>query len=296
MTNGGGNTEAVKARYLAELLGDSSIDESHVILSHTPMRGLVENYSGRRVMVIGSENSIDVAETYGFDVAGGMAVTPAQIIAGTRGIHPNAYRSDRRQLPPVDVNKDGLPIEAVLVFHHPEDWFPELQVATDVILGGVPVGAGISGVRQPVKQAAAVYISNPDFLWQAEYPVPRYGGGAFMECLKALWKRCSGGAELEMTQYGKPHPIQFRLAEKMVATLNETLGSKSTVRRFYMVGDNPSADVRGGNDAGDGWRPILVTTGVFQSGAPLTDVPWRVEENLFAAVEHLLQMSDEDHT
>jgi len=31
--------------------------------------------------------------------------------------------------------------------------------------------------------------------------------------------------------------------------------------RIYMIGDNPAADVRGANSAGDPWRSILVCTG-----------------------------------
>lgn len=41
----------------------------------------------------------------------------------------------------------------------------------------------------------------------------------------------------------------------------------SPLRRIYMVGDNPKADIRGANTAGDPWRSVLVETGVFRGAA-----------------------------
>eukprot|EP00971_Amphidinium_carterae_P021893 432016-Amphidinium_carterae.2 len=38
-------------------------------------------------------------------------------------------------------------------------------------------------LSQGTEQAVEVYASNPDFLWKAEYDEPRFGQGAFTECL-----------------------------------------------------------------------------------------------------------------
>lgn len=301
VTNGGGVTEAAKAQELAALLGNTSIGERHVLLSHTPMRELADRYRGRRVLLVGAKESTAVAESYGFDVRGGMAVTSAQLVAGTRGLWTMS-RPDPGQLPPVDINGEGPPIEAALLLFDPKDWAVDLQVLIDVLAGGKPVGTGTnSGVLQ---QAVEVYASNPDFVWQAEYAAPRFGQGAFIECLAALWRRRSGGSQLKVTEFGKPHRVQFQAAERMLAHVAAaTLSGKAAAggvppRRIYMVGDNPAADIRGANAAGDRWRSILVCTGVYKGGAesndPL-DPAWRVEENLGSAVERLLRMSSAEH-
>merc|ERR1711971_347803 len=209
-------------------------------------------------VIVGSKESLSVAESYGFDVKGGMALSPSQIIAGTPGMFPRPFFDDEMTFPAVDVNADDIPIEAILIFYDPIHWAGELQVLTDVLVGGHPLGAG--GDPRSPNQAAKVYSSNPDFVWQAEYPVPRYGQAAFTECLAALWKRRSGGAELQNFQFGKPHPVQFEYAELFLkATASKTgQAACNALERIYMIGDNPAADVRGANSAGGRWRSILV--------------------------------------
>ena len=57
-----------------------------------------------------------------------------------------------------------------------------------------------------------------------------------------------------------------------------------------MIGDNPSADIRGANGAGDPWQSVLVRTGVFNSGAKNdpTDPADFVFDDVGQAVEALL--------
>ena len=43
----------------------------------------------------------------------------------------------------------------------------------------------------------------------------------------------------------------------------------SRLARIYMIGDNPAADIRGANQAGDPWRSILVCTGRALDGKML---------------------------
>ena len=57
---------------------------------------------------------------------------------------------------------DAPPIEAVLIFYWPNDWAMELQVVSDVLAGGQPLGSGVQRL-----QRAELWSSNPDFLWQA---------------------------------------------------------------------------------------------------------------------------------
>ncbi|CAL1149430.1 unnamed protein product [Cladocopium goreaui] len=287
MTNGGGVTEKKKAEELCSLLGVDGIDADRMLLSHTPFRPLAERFREKRVLLVGSKDTAEVAESYGFDV-GNMAVTSSQIVKALPEIYP--WPVTHCTLPPVDVNAaDAPPIEAVLIFYWPSDWAMELQVVSDVLAGGRPLGVGTTGTNGTGVQCAELWSSNPDFLWQAGYPVPRFGTGAFVECLQALWKPF-GRSPLEVQECGKPYAVQFQAARKLLSQLAQ----HDDFERIYMIGDNPAADVRGANSAGDPWRSILVCTGVYQGGVGSNDKEdpaWRVEEHLPDAVESILRMS-----
>jgi HAD superfamily hydrolase (TIGR01450 family) len=52
VTNGGGETEQARATRLSKQL-DLEIDASQMILAHTPMRELSNEFSSRRILVLG---------------------------------------------------------------------------------------------------------------------------------------------------------------------------------------------------------------------------------------------------
>ena len=56
---------------------------------------------------------------------------------------------------------------------------------------------------------------------------------------------------------------------------------------IYAVGDNPAADIRGANQAGDPWVSVLVRTGVFQGGGANSesDPAHMVVTDVLAAVQ-----------
>ncbi|CAK8997749.1 Uncharacterized protein YKR070W, partial [Durusdinium trenchii] len=283
MTNGGGNTEAQKAAELGELLEFEGICSEQMLLSHTPFRPLAERFRQRRVLLVGSAETAQVARSYGFAV-GTMAVRSTQIVKGTEDIFP--WPRATCDLPAINVNAPGEPpIEAVLIFYEPADWALELQVITDVLAGGHPLGA--EGAGAAALQRAEVYSSNSDFLWQAGYPVPRFGNGAFVCALQELWLKRSG-SPLQIQEYGKPYAVQFQAARQLLSQVAKS----NEFEQIYMIGDNPKADVRGANFAGDPWRSMLVCTGVYQAGVHSNDpedTAWRVVPDVSAAVELLLE-------
>ncbi|KAG8961902.1 hypothetical protein FRC03_004864 [Tulasnella sp. 419] len=103
---------------------------------------------------------------------------------------------------------------------------------------------------------------NPDLLWRSDYPLSRFGQGAFKDALQAVYKSVTGRA-YPYVQYGKPHKPTYDFASKVLeARRLELEGSPGLNKpRIYMVGDNPDSDIAGGNAAG--WESILVRTGVY---------------------------------
>jgi HAD superfamily hydrolase (TIGR01456 family) len=171
------------------------------------------------------------------------------------------------------------PVRAIFLVETPADWHDDLQILVDVLRSdGVP-GRAVPPAS-PTPQPVAFYCCNFDFLFAAEHPVPRFGPGAFLEALKALYARATGGRALTVVAHGKPHRPAYTVAEHKLARRAAALmaagggggGGGTTAapppspppfRHIYAVGDNPASDVRGANGAGGAWRSVLVRSGVW---------------------------------
>lgn len=79
---------------------------------------------------------------------------------------------------------------------------------------------------------------------------------------------------LEYTTFGKPNSFVFKNAELVLKQLVSSLhgnvqvayheiASSHQFKTLYMVGDNPSVDIKGARQAGHPWFSILTRTGVF---------------------------------
>lgn len=205
----------------------------------------------------------------------------------------------------------------MFVLNDPRDWALDLQLMTDLLLSH----AGYLGTYSPRNASAdlpncgwqrdgqpPLYFSNADLFWSANYPLPRLGQGAFQASLAGLWRRITGGHELERTSIGKPYGETYRFAERVLAGhRHEVLRVLSRgrrhepgvgqLRRVYMVGDNPESDIAGANghasEHGTEWVSVLVKTGVWSEkrGGKLEGEfePKAVVDDVTAAVKWALK-------
>ena len=111
-------------------------------------------------------------------------------------------------------------------------------------------------------QLLPLYASNADLVYTTEYPLPRYTQGAFAEAFRCLFEQYTG-SQLFINYCGKPFQVQYQYAEDMLSIQAKKMGIEKPVV-FYGIGDNPKADIRGANNAGDHWQSVLVKTGVFK--------------------------------
>jgi len=114
-------------------------------------------------------------------------------------------------------------------------------------------------------QTVDVYFSNPDFIWPNETIHPRLGQGAFRIALCAVYQELTGHP-LKYEQFGKPNLIQYKEVRKR---LEAQLKPNQRISSIFAVGDNPKADIRGANAAGNDFVSVLVKTGVHQDSDDL---------------------------
>jgi HAD superfamily hydrolase (TIGR01456 family) len=177
---------------------------------------------------------------------------------------PNKKRDEKFSPPPAPAQR----VAAVVIVETPEDWFEDLQVLCDVLQTDGRLGCRAAEGRQPVR----LIVCNEDFTFAWADVPPRFGPGAFVTCLEALYTRMTG-RQLQYDTYGKPHAPAYSFAQRQLALQlfpgadidsadRAALPDGMTV---YAIGDNPTSDIRGANAAGNQWRSILVRTGVFDS-------------------------------
>ena len=273
MTNGGGTTEAAKARQLSSRMPNllEPIRPEQVILAHTPMRDLVPRYAGRPVLIAGPDHTaVEAARGYGFDGAVG--------IRDVQRAHPELvplrrWAAEDRAI--VDANLKALKervtsgafdatggyprFDAVFVYNDGGfDALSDVQVIIDVLTG--PHGQIGSAVSK--YQTVPLYMAADDLLWPAQAPLPRLGQGAIREMLASAYESVTG-QELQVTQFGKPRKVNYDFALKQLKAESARLGwSADALRTACMVGDNLESDILGANAAGGPWLSVHVLTGV----------------------------------
>lgn len=189
-----------------------------------------------------------------------------------------------------DIPEDQLKIDQVFIWNDPRDWSVDTQIIHDLLisnqgyLGTISAKNGDTSLENNGWQQDGqppVWISNLDLLWKTNYPVNRFGTGAFIEALKGVWSASTGGRELQYSALGKPSRHTYKYAhEKLLGYYDEMVSTRAQrdrarsnhpLRRVYMIGDNPESDIRGAGDFhpedGTEWIPILVRTGVWRQTA-----------------------------
>eukprot|EP00004_Rigifila_ramosa_P004892 TRINITY_DN15337_c0_g1_i1.p2 TRINITY_DN15337_c0_g1~~TRINITY_DN15337_c0_g1_i1.p2 ORF type:complete len:214 (-),score=54.01 TRINITY_DN15337_c0_g1_i1:14-655(-) len=171
------------------------------------------------------------------------------------------------------------PVAAVVVMNDPTEWGETLQVLVDVLQSD-----GIPG-NVVAEQRVQLFLSNPDFLWSAEFSQPRFGQGAFNDCLRLLFRQTTG-RELHFTQFGKPSEATYAFAEDL---LHQHHGP---VDLIYGVGDNPAADIRGANLRAQHparraeWASVFVQTGNIALPHPSAGRPHDQPQLVFRDIHH----------
>lgn len=156
-------------------------------------------------------------------------------------------------------------ISAVVLLGEPVQWECSLQVINDLLLtnghpGVIPANGKSDSEHIPV------IACNRDLVFKAAADLPRFGHGAFLTCLEALYKVRKGhfqqlylindvidlfqnlsGNELKYTAFvGKPFEISFQYAE-MVANKLAIASGQPKIEKIYFIGDNPDVDIVGAN-------------------------------------------------
>lgn len=283
LTNGGGVLESRKAQELSAKFG-VPVREDQVVLAHTPMRTLPEINTKLRdglVLVIGRDEVKQVALNYGLK----RPVLPGEIQAK----YPAIWPFTTSKMPACPYNLDDEPFTAVVVMHDSRDWSLDSQICCDILRsdGGL-LGTLAAYHHSPAfKQSVPIYFSNPDFLWSNNFPVVRFGQGAFRMCLETMYRNLTGH-DLKIEQhFGKPFPATYKFGLDAInkqALLDKTSNEEDFQNRtVYGIGDNLASDILGANM--NGCHSILVRTGVFKEDPEDKSSPFKLSDAVIKSLQ-----------
>ena len=161
----------------------------------------------------------------------------------------------------------SISFSAIMVLYESLDWGRDIQICCDILRSQ----NGVLGSLAPFQhtphfsQEIPVYFSAPDFIWSNDFPVNRFGQGAFRRCMESAYQELTGHP-LKVIQCGKPMPFTYDFAEQTLDQLARKMGgglrAHGARKMVYAVGDNLASDITGANHYG--WKSILVRSGVFK--------------------------------
>eukprot|EP00762_Andalucia_godoyi_P005879 ANDGO_06962.mRNA.1 putative CDP-alcohol phosphatidyltransferase class-I family protein C22A12.08c len=275
VTNGGGCTERVRAERLSTVLG-MPVNPSRMILSHSPLRSVVQKQSTEF-----RQGFTLIAGHGDLNEIGDSLQIPYVTVEELHALQPLLYPF----ITPAEVPADRVdllrtigifdqPIKRVFLVHDSVHLTRDVQIILDVLRSQDGI------LNKPLhgyvdRPQALLWNTNEDVVFAGRWIAPRIAQAAFEEFLQAMWRRVNlesvrtedhdkphHARKLVFSRTGKPHRITYEYAEDLLERV-----AGGPIEAFYGVGDNPRADVRGANRAGDRWKSVLVRTGCFQGPA-----------------------------
>ncbi|XP_052823424.1 haloacid dehalogenase-like hydrolase domain-containing 5 [Octopus bimaculoides] len=232
------NRSADKAAQIQSWLG-IDVTPDMVVHSPTPLK-IMEDLHDKHILLVGQGPVRDVALELGF--------TNYCLLDDITDAYPlldMVNHENRKAVARGYVEKDFPPVEAIILLGEPIKWESYLQVIIDLLLTGGKPNQAIS-TNTEVEQIPVI-ACNMDLTFMHKANMPRFGHGAFLVCLEALYKKITGN-ELEYSRLvGKPCEIQYRYGEHIVNTVREKIGYTTPITKLYFIGDNPNVDVMGAN-------------------------------------------------
>ncbi|KAJ6720330.1 HYDROLASE FAMILY PROTEIN / HAD-SUPERFAMILY PROTEIN [Salix viminalis] len=281
LTNGGGIPESRRANELSELLG-VKIVPSQVLQGHSSFKSLLKRYENQLIVATGKGEPAVVMSEYGFK----KAVSLEEYASCFENIDPLApYKMWTTKL---GLDRSSPPLNTV----------PRYDVSSETVLCDVLRCGGLPGQDNGHQPQPPLYFAADDLEYQAAFPSNRLGTGAFRIALESVFNRIHYNP-LEYVSFGKPNPFVFKNAEAMLKQLQPSYHSdyfkepgdsgSQSFKTLYMIGDNPSVDVKGAQQAGHPWFSILTRTGVFRGKHNHAEFPADlVVDTVEEAVDYIL--------
>ncbi|XP_050696651.1 haloacid dehalogenase-like hydrolase domain-containing 5 isoform X2 [Eriocheir sinensis] len=235
VTNAGNALRSEKAEQLSKWL-DVEVHEDQVVMAHSPLK-MFDQYFHKQVLISGQGPIKEIAHNLGF--------VNTTTVDDLRQAFPQLDCVDhkRRSAKPTMSAAKIPKIDAVMLFGEPVRWETSLQLLVDILMTD---GDMLATPTAPYPHLP-ILACNMDLQWMAEAHMPRFGHGAFLLCLEALYKKVTGQDLIYTALVGKPSEITYYHAETMVQHHARSIGISHPITKLYAIGDNVHTDIFGMN-------------------------------------------------
>ncbi|CAO2824824.1 unnamed protein product [Amaranthus hypochondriacus] len=286
LTNGGGVRESKRAIELSKVFG-VEVHASQVLHGHSPFKQLAHRFEKELVVAVGKGEPAAVMSEYGFK----NVISINDYALCFDDIDPLAPHKRWTTNFPSEKLRNYVcshNVQAVFVVSDSVDWGRDIQILCDILrTGGLPGGV--------IKSQPPLYFAHDDLKYQGAFPTERFGMGAFRIALQSVFNSIHPHP-LQYYAVGKPNPLAFKNAETALRQLHNQLttnrdsGVISPFKTLYMIGDNPSVDIKGAKEAGLPWFSILTRTGVFRGKENDDEFPAdKVVDTVEEAVDYIFE-------
>nr|XP_045608978.1 haloacid dehalogenase-like hydrolase domain-containing 5 isoform X2 [Procambarus clarkii] len=235
VTNAGNALRNDKAEQLSQWLG-IEVHEDQVVMAHSPLK-MFDQYFNKQLLISGQGPTLEIAKNLGF--------CNTATVDEVRRAYPQLDCVDhKRRSLNVDEQAPKIPkFDAMMLFGEPVRWETSLQLMIDILMTGGDLSASPTAPYPHLP----ILACNMDLQWMAEAHMPRFGHGAFLLCLEALYKKVTGNDLIYTALVGKPSEITYYHAETMVQHHARLIGINHPITKLYAIGDNVHTDIFGMN-------------------------------------------------
>ena len=184
LTNGTYTSDTIKNSMTS--IFELPFEKDHFIVAPSPCLALTD-YHDKHVLVCCQDDAIELITELGFK----SFITVPEL----SDIFPELDYVDhdrRRALNKMERTEElkqlqinFKPIEAILMLGEPTNWECQLQLLIDVLMLNGDPKAKLNAIP---KRHLPIIACNKDLTFKATAQLPRFGHGAFLECLEALYK------------------------------------------------------------------------------------------------------------
>ncbi|KAK0170358.1 hypothetical protein PV328_010929 [Microctonus aethiopoides] len=192
-----------------------------------------------------AEKAADLSKWIGYEITEDQVVLAHSPLKLFNQFHDKYYvNKDRRDPTCGPIDKNFPTIEGIVMLSEPINWETPLQLMVDLLMtNGMP-----SELPKTIPYPHIPLLAcNMDLLWVSEAPIPRYGHGAFLNCLESLYKKVTSKDLIYTALIGKPSEVTYYHATQTIMNHAKTIGINHNIDTLYAIGDNINTDIFGAN-------------------------------------------------